>query len=77
MVCAAAYTLGGGSLLAAELRLAVDQELGVEVPAAALFLTPTVAVLADAVEAVALRCPRGPRARGGPLPRSSVGFARG
>ncbi|MEV5981039.1 phosphopantetheine-binding protein [Streptomyces sp. NPDC052114] len=47
------FELGGDSLLAAELQLAIDQEFGVEVPAAALFLTPTVAALAEAVEAAA------------------------
>lgn len=47
------FELGGGSPLAAELQLAIDQESGVEVPAAALFLTPTVEALADAVEAAA------------------------
>ncbi|MGH4030053.1 phosphopantetheine-binding protein [Actinomycetota bacterium Odt1-20B] len=47
------FELGGDSLLAAELQLAIDQEFGVEVPAAALFLTPTVAALAVAVEAAA------------------------
>ncbi|MEU7581159.1 phosphopantetheine-binding protein [Streptomyces sp. NPDC041068] len=47
------FELGGDSLLAAELQLAIDQEFGVEVPAAALFLTPTVAALAQAVEAAA------------------------
>ncbi|WP_237773056.1 MULTISPECIES: phosphopantetheine-binding protein [Streptomyces] len=45
------FELGGDSLLAAELQLAIDQEFGVEVPAAALFLTPTIAALAEAVEA--------------------------
>ncbi|MFI2618749.1 phosphopantetheine-binding protein [Streptomyces sp. NPDC018584] len=47
------FELGGGFLLAAEPQLAIDQGLGVEVPAAALFLTPTVEALADAVEAAA------------------------
>ncbi|MFH8293063.1 hypothetical protein [Streptomyces sp. NPDC018059] len=36
---------------AAGLRLAIDQESGAGVPAAALFLTPTVEAPADAVEA--------------------------
>ncbi|QEV16710.1 phosphopantetheine-binding protein [Streptomyces alboniger] len=47
------FELGGDSLLAAELQLAIDQEFGVEVPAAALFLTPTVAALAQALAAAA------------------------
>ncbi|MFJ2766913.1 acyl carrier protein [Streptomyces sp. NPDC087300] len=45
------FELGGDSLLAAELQLAIDTEFGVEVPAAALFLSPTIAALAEAVEA--------------------------
>ncbi|MGW2231392.1 acyl carrier protein [Streptomyces formicae] len=47
------FELGGDSLLAAELQLAIDTEFGVEVPAAALFLTPTIAALAEAVESAA------------------------
>ncbi|MFE0176134.1 acyl carrier protein [Streptomyces sp. NPDC059002] len=47
------FELGGDSLLAAELQLAIDQEFGVEVPAAALFMTPTIAALAEAVETAA------------------------
>ncbi len=47
------FELGGDSLLAAELQLAIDMEFGVEVPAAALFLTPTIAALAEAVESAA------------------------
>jgi acyl carrier protein len=44
------FELGGDSLLAADLALAVDQEFGVEVPASVLFTAPTIAELAAAVE---------------------------
>ena len=44
------FELGGDSLLAADLALAVDREFGVEVPASVLFTSPTIAELAAAVE---------------------------
>ncbi|NUR70390.1 MAG: hypothetical protein HOU81_06195 [Hamadaea sp.] len=45
------FELGGDSLLAAELQLAIDQLFGVEVPTWTLFLTPTVAELAATIVA--------------------------
>ncbi|MCF2532033.1 phosphopantetheine-binding protein [Yinghuangia soli] len=44
------FELGGDSMLAAQVQLDVDLEFGVEISAAALFLSPTVATLAEAVE---------------------------
>jgi acyl carrier protein len=44
------FELGGDSLLAAELQLDIDAELGVEVPTWALFVSSTVADLARAIE---------------------------
>jgi acyl carrier protein len=44
------FELGGDSLLAADLALAVDREFGVEVAAAVLFTSPTIAELAREVE---------------------------
>jgi acyl carrier protein len=44
------FELGGDSLLAADLALAVDRAFGVEVPAAVLFTSPTIAELARALE---------------------------
>ncbi|GHE97492.1 phosphopantetheine-binding protein [Streptomyces fumanus] len=43
------FELGGDSLLAAEVQVAIDTEFGVEIEAAAVFLAPTVAALAEAV----------------------------
>ncbi|NUO56975.1 MAG: hypothetical protein HOV71_29065 [Hamadaea sp.] len=45
------FELGGDSLLAAELQLAIDQLFGVEVPTWTLFLSPTVAELAATIVA--------------------------
>ncbi|WTW99826.1 phosphopantetheine-binding protein [Streptomycetaceae bacterium NBC_01309] len=44
------FELGGDSMLAARVQLDVDVEFGVEISAAALFLSPTVATLAEAVD---------------------------
>jgi acyl carrier protein len=44
------FELGGDSLLAADLALAVDLAFGVEVPAAVLFTSPTIAALAEAID---------------------------
>lgn len=43
------FELGGDSMLAAEMQLTVDREFGVEIPAAELFLSPTIATLSEAV----------------------------
>jgi acyl carrier protein len=43
------FDLGGHSLLAAELLDVMHQELGVEIPATALYLRSTVAELSEAV----------------------------
>jgi acyl carrier protein len=44
------FELGGDSLAAAELQLAVETQFGVEVPAAALFREPTIAQLAALID---------------------------
>lgn len=44
------FELGGHSLLAAELLDTLSREFGVNVPARVLYLQPTVAELADAME---------------------------
>ncbi|NUT35324.1 MAG: hypothetical protein HOV79_19895 [Hamadaea sp.] len=43
------FELGGDSLLAAELQLAIDAMFGVEIATWTLFLTPTVAELAATI----------------------------
>jgi acyl carrier protein len=43
------FELGGDSLLAADVQLAIDREFGFEVPAWALFLSPTIAELAEVI----------------------------
>ncbi|MDW5330134.1 phosphopantetheine-binding protein [Plantactinospora sp. KLBMP9567] len=43
------FELGGDSLLAADLQLDIDTELGVEATTGTLFLLPTVAALAEAL----------------------------
>lgn len=43
------FELGGHSLLAADLLVATEREVGVYVPAATLFLQPTIAELAEAI----------------------------
>jgi acyl carrier protein len=43
------FELGGDSLFAAELLLTMDGEFGVEIPAWTLFLSPTIAQLAQAI----------------------------
>lgn len=48
------FELGGDSLLAADLLMDIYQDLGVEVDASVLFLTPTIA---DLVEAMPLAGP--------------------
>jgi acyl carrier protein len=45
------FELGGDSLLAADVQLAVDLEFGVEIAAWAVFGSPTIAELAAAIEA--------------------------
>jgi acyl carrier protein len=44
------YELGGHSLLAADLLVATEAEVGVHVPARTLYLQPTIAELAEAVD---------------------------
>ena len=44
------FELGGDSLAAAELQLALESKFGVEVPAAALFREPTIARLAELID---------------------------
>ncbi|MFC0098357.1 acyl carrier protein [Micromonospora marina] len=44
------FELGGHSLLAAELLVEIEQTFGVTVPAATLYLDPTVADLAAAID---------------------------
>ena len=44
------FELGGHSLLAADLLVATEREVGVHVPAATLFLQPTIAELAAAID---------------------------
>ncbi|WP_232534094.1 phosphopantetheine-binding protein [Plantactinospora sp. KBS50] len=44
------FELGGHSLLAADLLVATEREVGVHVPASTLFLQPTIAELAEAVD---------------------------
>ncbi|MEV4534061.1 phosphopantetheine-binding protein [Asanoa sp. NPDC049518] len=43
------FELGGHSLLAADLLVATEREVGVHVPASTLFLSPTIAELAEAI----------------------------
>jgi acyl carrier protein len=43
------FELGGDSLFAAELLLTMDSEFGVEIPAWTLFLSPTIAQVAQAI----------------------------
>ncbi|NUP02819.1 MAG: hypothetical protein HOV97_25155 [Nonomuraea sp.] len=43
------FELGGDSLLAADVQFAIDREFGFEVPAWALFLSPTIAELAAVI----------------------------
>jgi acyl carrier protein len=45
------FELGGHSLLAAELLVAVELEIGVHVPAQTLYLDPTIAAMAAAIDA--------------------------
>jgi acyl carrier protein len=49
------FELGGDSLLAAELQLALDNEFGVEIPASLLYRSATVAMLAEAIESAQRR----------------------
>jgi acyl carrier protein len=44
------FELGGDSIGAAELQACIDREFGVEISATTLFLSPTVAALAEAIE---------------------------
>jgi acyl carrier protein len=44
------FELGGHSLLAAELLVAVELEIGVHVPAQTLYLEPTIAAMAAAID---------------------------
>ena len=44
------FELGGHSLLAADLLVATEREVGVHVPASTLFLSPTIAELAEAID---------------------------
>jgi len=44
------FELGGHSLLAADLLVATEQAVGVHVPARTLYLQPTIAELAEAIE---------------------------
>ncbi|MEV4397305.1 phosphopantetheine-binding protein [Nonomuraea sp. NPDC049607] len=43
------FELGGDSLLAADVQFAIDREFGFEVPAWTLFLSPTIAELAEVI----------------------------
>ena len=44
------FELGGHSLLAADLLVATERAVGVHVPATTLYLQPTIAELAEAIE---------------------------
>jgi len=52
------FELGGHSLLAAELLVAIERAVGVPVSATTLYLSPTVAELAEAIEELRSEEPR-------------------
>jgi acyl carrier protein len=49
------FELGGHSLLAADLLVATETTVGVRVPARTLYLQPTIAELAEAIEGIQSR----------------------